>query len=307
MRESPQARILPDGRRLHLQHGPIDLIIEAWGEAAEVRRAYEAAAHRFSTLLDELCTELPALRTEAGNGDLPLHGMVARRMQAAVAPYASGTFITPMAAVAGAGADEVLTAMLRSAHLDKAYVNNGGDIALHLSGAATFSAGLVNRPDDPGLFGTVTLRSETDIRGIATSGWSGRSFSLGIADAVTVLARNAAAADAAATVIANAVDLPGHPAITRLPANTLAPDSDLGNRLVTRAVGRLTPDECTVALETGMMCARRLIDRGLIAAAALHLQGHTQTVGSFPLIEGSSPASHGAAGDDGHKREWQHA
>ena len=51
------------------------------------------------------------------------------------------------------------------------------------------------------------------MRGIATSGWRGRSFSLGIADAVTVLAATAAEADAAATVIANAVDLPGHPAI----------------------------------------------------------------------------------------------
>ena len=51
------------------------------------------------------------------------------------------------------------------------------------------------------------------MRGVATSGWRGRSFSLGIADAVTVLARTGAAADAAATIIANAVDLPGHPAV----------------------------------------------------------------------------------------------
>ena len=32
-------------------------------------------------------------------------------------------------------------------------------------------------------------------RGVATSGWRGRSHSLGIADSVTVVARNAAAAD----------------------------------------------------------------------------------------------------------------
>ena len=68
------------------------------------------------------------------------------------------------------------------------------------------------------------------MRGVATSGWRGRSFSLGIADAVTVLAATAAAADAAATIIANAVDLPGHPAIARRPASELEDDSDLGDR-----------------------------------------------------------------------------
>ena len=40
------------------------------------------------------------------------------------------------------------------------------------------------------------------VRGVATSGWRGRSHSLGIADSVTVLAATAAMADAAATVIA---------------------------------------------------------------------------------------------------------
>ena len=74
--------------------------------------------------------------------------------------------------------------------------------------------------------------------GVATSGRHGRSFSLGIADAVTVLARTASQADAAATIIANAVDLPGHPAVRRMPANELQPDSDLGARPVTRDVGR---------------------------------------------------------------------
>ena len=53
-------------------------------------------------------------------------------MHAAVLPYAAEHFITPMAAVAGAVAEEVLGAMMRAAELERAYVNNGGDIALHL-------------------------------------------------------------------------------------------------------------------------------------------------------------------------------
>src|SRR5262249_56579325 len=59
MRRLPQIALLPDGKRLHLQDGPIDLIIEASGREAEIRAAYDAAARRFDGLLDELCAELP--------------------------------------------------------------------------------------------------------------------------------------------------------------------------------------------------------------------------------------------------------
>src|SRR6185437_14433373 len=113
-----------------------------------------------------------------------------------------------------------------------------------------------------------------------TSGRHGRSFSLGIADAVTVLARKASQADAAATIIANAVDLPGHPAVIRVPANELQPDSDLGARPVTREVGALSESEIEQALETGADCARRLLAAGLIEGAALRLKGETLLVGA---------------------------
>jgi len=285
MARVPQIALLPDGRRLHLQDGPIDLVVEAIGAAAAVQAAYAAAARRFTGLLDELCDELPALRAPARPDHSALHGPIARRMHDAVAPYAAGTFITPMAAVAGAVAEAVLAAMVAAAPLDRAYVNNGGDIALHLAPGQRFTIGLVDRPDRPGLpgrpglFGTTVLAAEDALHGIATSGWRGRSFSLGIADAVTVLAVGAADADAAATVIANAVDLPGHPAILRQPARDLHPDSDLGDRPVTRDVGLLHPAEIDAALEAGAAVAEDLVARGLIRAAALHLAGETRTVG----------------------------
>ena len=133
--------------------------------------------------------------------------------------------------------------MTAAATLSRAYVNNGGDIALHLAPGEHFVVGMVERPDRPSLFGTATLDSAQPVRGIATSGWRGRSFSLGIADAVTVLADRAAMADAAATIIANAVDLPGHPVSSVCRLATLAPDSDLGDRLVTQGVGELSPAE----------------------------------------------------------------
>ena len=279
MREQGQITFLPDGRRLHLHDGPIDLIVQAFGSGAEIEIAYRAAAERFMTVLDELCSELQILRQAEGTGGPMAEGVIARRMAAAVLPYSGRTFITPMAAVAGAVAEEILESMTCAATLSRAYVNNGGDIALYLAAGERFVVGMVERPDRPSLFGKVELHSTHPARGIATSGWRGRSFSLGIADAVTVLADRAAMADAAATVIANAVDLPGHPNITRVSARDLAPDSDLGERRVTRDVGDLTSDEIAAALDAAVLVAHSIAARGLIHSAALHLRGDTRIVG----------------------------
>ncbi|MGA7805492.1 UPF0280 family protein [Bradyrhizobium sp.] len=268
------------GKRLHLQDGPIDLILEATGIGSHVRVAYEAAAGRFAGLLDELCAELADLRKAADPARCMFKGIVARRMHAAVVPFARDCFITPMAAVAGSVADEILRTMLAVGPLDRAYVNNGGDIALHLGSGEQFNVGLLDRPDQLGVLRTLTIDADDPSRGIATSGRHGRSFSLGIADAVTVLATAGAQADAAATVIANAVDLPGHPAIARVSADHLQPDSDLGSRLVTREVGALSAGDIADALEAGARCARRLLAAGLIDGAVLRLCGETAVVGT---------------------------
>lgn len=259
------ARLLADGR-LHLSDGPIDLVIGAEGA---VRTAYRAAIGRFETVLDELCAELALLRRPVQHEPA---GAVARRMCAAARRHEG--FITPMAAVAGAVADTILATMVEAAPLERAFVNNGGDIALYLSPGRQYAAAMVDRPDRPALSGIATIRAEDGVRGIATSGWRGRSFSLGIADAVTVLAADAATADACATVVANAVDLPGHASIRRQAAASLQPDSDLGERLVTVGVGALSAAEIAAALERGVAVARRLP----IAAAVLRLGGETRVV-----------------------------
>jgi uncharacterized protein len=295
MTRVPQIGLLPDGRRLHLQDGPIDLIVEARGSETNVRAAYEAAARRFTGLLDELCSELAELRRAADPSRCLLQGNVARRMHAAVAPFAADCFITPMAAVAGAVAEEILGAMLHDARLERAYVNNGGDIALHLADGEHFTVGLAERPDVSGLMRTMIVHADDPSRGVATSGRHGRSFSLGIADAVTVLARTASQADAAATIVANAVDLPGHPAIVRCPAHDLQPDSDLGARLVTRGVGELSASEIEGALEAGAACARKLLAAGLIDGAALRLHGEMIVVAAraieMPGLHAPLPAT----------------
>ena len=144
--------------------------------ATNARAAYDAAARRFTGLLDELCDELKMLREAADPARCRLRGTVARRMHAAVAPFAADHFITPMAAVAGAVAQEILGAMLRETRLERAYVNNGGDIALYLADGAHFTVGLVDRPERPGLIGTTVIGSADPSRGIATSGRHGLSL-----------------------------------------------------------------------------------------------------------------------------------
>jgi ApbE superfamily uncharacterized protein (UPF0280 family) len=323
------------GGRWHFQHGPIDLVLQAWGRAGECARAYEQAWMRFETVLPELVAELPILRKampasslprsgregaqapplrrmgsegtalaarlgvaeaprpllpsprKRGDGPLlsqvgegkncPLSGVIARRMWRACAPLAD-VFITPMAAVAGAVADEVLAAMVAGRALKKAYVNNGGDIAIHLAQGEHFETGIVGDIAKPKITATARIAAEDEVRGIATSGWRGRSFSLGIADSVTVLARDAAAADAAATLIANAVNT-DHPAIERRPARDLDPDSDLREHLVTVAVGALDFDSLAVALARGRRAARGYREAGLIEAAYIELQGHRVAIG----------------------------
>jgi uncharacterized protein len=269
----PQIATLPGGR-LHLQHGPIDLVIGAEGETADVRRASAAAAERFRTALLELTAELPPLRRPLAGGDPPeASSPIARRMIAACWPHRAA-FITPMAAVAGSVADEIQAVMLATApDLRTLYVNNGGDIAVHVAAGETLRIGVVPDLVKAMPEGVITLAHGSGVGGIATSGWRGRSFSLGIADAVTVLARSAAEADAAATIIANAVDV-DDPGIRRAPARSLDPDSDLADLPVTTDVGALSDAHITTALAAGARVAQGLLDARMIPAAALSLQGH---------------------------------
>jgi ApbE superfamily uncharacterized protein (UPF0280 family) len=274
------ARASLPGGRWHFQHGPIDLVIAADGDPAAVGQALECAWERFQSVLTELAGELRLLRkpVELASG---VRGSVAQRMVAACLPHRA-VFITPMAAVAGAVADELIEAFRRQPGVERAYVNNGGDIALHLGQGQRYRVGLfadlgrVQRAERWRLDGDFELQPEVPARGVATSGWRGRSFSLGIADSVTVLAGTAAAADAAATLIANAVNVED-PAVVRRPACTLKDDTDLGERPVTVEVGTLSVTAVDEALDAGAAAAGRMLDQDLIWAATLWLQGRNRT------------------------------
>jgi ApbE superfamily uncharacterized protein (UPF0280 family) len=284
MRMHAQRRILDDGR-WHFQHGPIDIVLQLAGEPQACAGALENTWQRFEQILPELVSELQFLRLPVS--ELTQHSFshtAAQRMHraAAQASFASlEGFITPMAAVAGSVAQALLPTLAQPG-VDKAFVNNGGDIALHLQNGESWRVGVVTdlakaltgmQTHELVVDGAFVISADMPVRGIATSGWQGRSLSFGIADSVTVLAGTAAQADVAATLIANAVNI-DDPRIQRRPADSLRDDTDLGARLVTVDVPRLSEAQIQQALQLGLDCARDMQARGLIYAALLSCQGH---------------------------------
>lgn len=293
---------LPD-RRWHFQHGPIDIVIGADGEAGAIAAAHEDAWRRFATILDELVAELPALRRPVRDGDCPLEGTIARRMWRACFPYRD-RYVTAMAAVAGAVAEELVAAYDRDG-VTRAYVNNGGDIALHLSPDTNLRVGLcadlashVPRQAHTALAPDLDFEvpAELPVRGVATSGWRGRSLSLGIADSATVLAPTSAQADAAATMIANAVDV-ADARIVRRPARDVRDDSDLVDLPVTVEVPKLEPALVGAALAAGRARARELVASGLVTSAVMVCQGwYMTTDGATPRRLAAPIMSHSLRG-----------
>ncbi|MEN9889237.1 MAG: hypothetical protein RL559_1274 [Pseudomonadota bacterium] len=291
---SAQCRSLGDGR-LHFQHGPMDIVIGAEGEPRAVQAAHARAWARFQGLLQELVAELPQLRA-AVDGVCRLRGPVARRMWAAAAAHRPA-YVTPMVAVAGAVAQELVQAYT-AAGVSRAWVNNGGDIALHLTPGTSWRIGLCADPeslrwlgarDGLQVDGQFDVAHASGVRGVATSGWKGRSFSLGIADSVTVLAATAAEADAAASLIANAVNVQA-PGIVRAPANTLKDDSDLGTIPVTVSVPTLAPSRVQQALQAGLDHALALQRAGRITACVLTCQGQAVSTPASPAPKPATPS-----------------
>ena len=261
---------------------------------AAVEDAHENAWACFVPLLDELMQEWPVLRLPVqAHQPCPLQGAVARRMWLACSPWAAQHFITPMAAVAGSVAQSLIASYDRPG-VARAWVNNGGDIALHLAPGQSARVGLyadlARLPvhgwgQDIPLDGAFDVTHAMPVRGVATSGWRGRSFSFGIADSVTVLAATAAQADAAASMIANAVNV-DHPGIVRQPAHSLRDMTDLGDLAVTVDVPQLPSSLVQQALQAGWQCARECQAQGWIAAAFLVCQGQSMALTLGGVVDG---------------------
>ena len=257
--------IREENNRLFLQHGPIDIVIEAIGKDQEL--AYKKVKIYFENLLLNLVRDLRLLKKEV-QYNRKFKNVIAQKMQLATQEFYP-EFITPMAAVAGSIADSILEVLTNGYDLQKAYVNNGGDVSFYLSKGQKMKSSIASMEN------TFTeIKYNHKSRGIATSGWKGRSFSFGVADSVTVLANNAAMADAAATMIANSVDIKDHYLIKKQMAKDLYDDSDLLNKMVTVEVGDLSKKDVLKAIENGHMQATKYLHKNLINSALIQLRGY---------------------------------
>lgn len=112
--------------------------------------------------------------------------------------------VGPMAAVAGAIAEYVARAL--AAHSDEVIVENGGDV--FVLGRVQRTLALWAGDDGVRGVGLVVSPEMMPVAVCTSSGRVGHSTSFGAADAVTVLAADAALADAVATALANRIRRP---------------------------------------------------------------------------------------------------
>lgn len=165
--------------------------------------AFDAVAEeivRQRRILEDYIRRHPAFGTSFEPVELlPDAPEVAQRM--ARAAWSAG--VGPMAAVAGAMAELAVQAGLR-AGAPEAIVDNGGDVFVHATSPVVIAlhTGTVTLADRLAF----SLRPEdTPISICSSSGRMGHSTSLGRCDLATVVARDGALADAAATQAANLV------------------------------------------------------------------------------------------------------
>jgi hypothetical protein len=244
------------------------LIIRAWNENQPqlklARRAAEKSIlcleriARYRTVLSQPFPEIKALPNET----------LAREMIGSVGAVGDAD-LTPLAAVAGTIADAVAD-WLFDQGMPRVIVDNGGDIAVRLADGETATVGIRPTISSPLISHVIELDSGSSNWGVTTSGVGGRSFTRGIASAVTVLAAKASMADAAATAVANACfaeDI----GITQLPAERIDPNSDLAGLCVTTEVGNLESDSIRQALENARLKAEAICQKGLIIGTFIAL------------------------------------
>jgi ApbE superfamily uncharacterized protein (UPF0280 family) len=254
---------------LYLEQGPSSLVISA----RRLRDNREPNGARVLEVLSKLQREikdaLPILRLKAARVVNPRHlPWIARKMVEAACAVAPEE-LTAMSAVAGAVSDGI-KAFLLDEGFELALVNNGGDIAGYSALDETISIGTARRPGGP-KGPVLKIKGPFEV-GIATSGLGGRSLTKGIADFVTVIARDASVADAAATFLCNATGI-SSPRITRVLAEALDPETDIAGEWVTLERGELERPELEEALHEGLSAARDLKNKDIIMDAVLDVGG----------------------------------
>ncbi len=257
---------------LHI--GPATLVLKGEKDGKDCAFDRSAVNARIEAILADIRECLPVLKQRAWRiKNTSLLTPVARKMIEAVKAINPET-LTPMAAVAGAVAEE-LKEYLQEGDLEFISVNNGGDAAIHngRKKPVTISIGDI-RTNTPTPY-VLTVEHWNDF-GVATSGFGGRSFTLGLANVVTIVAPSAPLADAAATYICNQTNVPDE-SIVRQKAAEIDPLTDIPEEMVTVHIGELPRRKVRKALACGRAAAERLKAEGRINEALILLQGEMAT------------------------------
>ena len=253
---------LPDGKRLHLKNGHVNMIVQAFGRPGEVGRAYDAAIARARELVFELGEDLPRLYENAAPQTI-----VARRAAAACAEVPGA--LAPVTALTGAVADEVLGAMVQAGQLDRGFANNHGAVALHVAQGQSLSADIVDWPEYRRYEARVPILYASRTRGLAASGWNYDRFALGCVDRIFTAAPTAAVAEAGLGAIASA--MVAQAGAKTVPASALEPQSILGLLPVFPPLRDLEAAAVTDLIARGREVAAPLYASGIITLALMSL------------------------------------
>jgi ApbE superfamily uncharacterized protein (UPF0280 family) len=275
-----------DEESVLVECGPMRLVIRAWKKDQPQITPARRAAEESISYLERIARCRPLLsRPWPQIGDLPKNEL-ALCMVTSVRAIGDED-LTPMAAVAGTIADAVADWLFKR-EMTKVIIDNGGDISIRLKGDERVIVGIRPSVTSHHISHLVRLDAGRNAWGVTTSGVGGRSFTKGIASAVTVLAANASVADAASTAIANACIVEDN-SIIQLPAEKVDPDSDLAGTNVTTEVGSLSSKKISMAIAIAQRKADYLAQKGVIIGAFIALKGQfVITDGMQPYISAAS-------------------
>ena len=173
-----------------------DLFISARADLSEQALS---AIRDVRTIIEEYIRVRPDFRTslEPVSADAQAHALIQGMLAAGLA-----CGVGPMAAVAGTIAEFVAGSLLE--HSPEVIVENGGDLFMQTDRELTIGIFAGPSPLSEKL-GLKIVPGDMPLALCTSSGTVGPSLSYGKADAVTVRARSAALADAAATALGNTV------------------------------------------------------------------------------------------------------
>ncbi len=265
---------------VEISYGPLEIGVHVCGEKEAVEVCAQRSSGVAKRLLGEVLNFLPILKLKGRDIKVKYRWPgVVRRMIEAVQQIDPAT-LTPMAAVAGAIADELLMDLeegVAGSGVSSIVINNGGDMAIDLRDAP-INVGIRGAWKKRGDMRRIQIDRALSPFGVATSGWRGRSFSQGIADVVVAVAASGAVADAAATYLGNHVNDESIRNVKKCRAVELDPETDIPDTWVTISCGTLKEHEKRRALQNGEKMAWRLAWRGLIFGAGMYLQGESVEV-----------------------------